>query len=168
MEIVMAKFALRWQAAALIALGTWGIALSSGAEAAGPFAPLNGTWSGAGQIKLNDGRTESLKCKAYYVPRGGGAAIGLSLRCASASNKIELRSSLTSSGGAVTGSWEERTFNASGDVSGQVSGNRLRLSINGGGLSGSMTVTMGEKSQSISVSTQGVALRGVNISLRRD
>ncbi|MBU6378515.1 MAG: hypothetical protein KJS95_08275 [Gammaproteobacteria bacterium] len=138
------------------------------ALAAGPFTPLIGTWSGSGQARLDGGRTETLKCKAYYTDRGAGSAIGISLRCASASARIELRANLTSSAGSISGSWEERQYNAVGSVSGQASGNRVNLSITGGGLSGSMSVTTSGGSQSVSITTAGTALRGVNIGLSRD
>ena len=137
------------------------------AAAAGPFESLNGSWSGSGSIKLDDGRTEGLKCKAYYSPRGG-ASMGLALRCASASNKIDLRATLNSTGGRIAGSWEERTFNVSGSASGQASGNAIKLAIDAGVLSGSMNVTTNGKSQTISVRTDGTGLRGVNINLSRD
>jgi hypothetical protein len=163
----MSRFlALRWWAAAAISVGL--LVAAASAEAASPFADLNGSWSGSGRIKLDDGKTETLKCKAYYLPKGGGAELGLALRCASASNKIELRANLASSGNRVSGSWEERTFNASGSVTGSASDNRINLSINGGGFNGSMAVTTNGKSQVISVSTQGIALRGVNVNLQRD
>lgn len=138
------------------------------AGAAGPFSPMIGTWSGSGQARLDGGRTEALKCKAYYTDRGAGSAIGISLRCASASARIELRASLKSSAGSISGSWEERQYNAVGTVSGQASGNRVNLSITGGGLSGSMSVTTTGGSQSVSITTAGTALRGVNIGLSRD
>jgi hypothetical protein len=156
----------RWRAAAVAGLAL--LVAGVGAEAASPFGDLNGSWSGSGRIKLEDGKTEGLKCKAYYLPKGGGAELGLALRCASASNKIELRANLTSSGNRVSGSWEERAFNAAGTVSGHASDNRLNLSIDGGGFSGSMAVTTTGKSQVIAVSTQGIALRGVNVNLQRD
>ena len=156
----------RWWVAA--ASGFALLATGIGAQAASPFGELNGTWSGAGRIKLEDGKTEALKCKAFYLPKGGGAELGLALRCASASNKIELRANLTSSGNRISGNWEERAFNAAGTVSGSASDNRINLSIDGGGFNGSMAVTTRGKSQEISVSTQGIALRGVNVNLQRD
>jgi hypothetical protein len=155
----------RWPAAAS------GLALvlaSIVAEAASPFGELNGSWSGSGRIKLEDGKTEGLKCKAYYLQKGGGAELGLALRCASASNKIELRANLASSGNRVSGSWEERQFNAAGTVTGSAADNRINLTIDGGGFSGSMAVTTTGRSQVIAVSTQGIALRGVNVNLQRD
>jgi hypothetical protein len=135
------------------------------ANAANPFSGLSGNWSGSGQFRLEDGRSESIRCNANYVPRGTG--LGLALRCASASNKVELRANLVSSGNKVSGSWEERSYNASGQVTGLAVGDTLRLSINGGGLSGSMLVRTTGGSQSISVRTDTSALKGVNISLRR-
>jgi hypothetical protein len=125
------------------------------AEAASPFNGLTGTWSGSGSFRLEDGRSEAIRCNANYVPRG------------SASNKVELRANLVSTGSKVSGSWEERSFNASGQVTGLAVGDTLRLSINGGGLSGSMLVRTTGGSQSISVRTDTSALKGVNISLRR-
>ena len=138
------------------------------ADAAAPFAQLDGSWSGSGRINLTDGKSEGLKCRAYYTPKAGGAEIGVALRCASASNKVELRAKLTSDGSRVSGSWEERTFNASGTVTGQASPTQIKLAINGGGFSGSMAVTTTGKSQVISVSTEGVALKGISVKLQRD
>lgn len=160
---------LRRPVAAAFALAVLGLATAAAVAApAGPFAALVGTWSGAGHVKLDDGKTEGLKCKAYYTPRSGGAALGLALRCASASSKIELRANLSSASGSVSGSWEERSFNAAGTVSGHASDTNMRLSINGGGFSGSMTVTTAGSIQSISVAAQGSSLKGVNITLKRD
>jgi hypothetical protein len=151
-------------AGALVA-GSISFSLSLGA--AGAFAFLSGSWSGSGSIRLDDGRSEALKCKAYYSPKGD-ATLGLALRCASSSNKIELRAQLTASGNRVAGHWEERTFNASGTVAGHAAGTTMKLSINGGGFSGSMAVSTNGRSQVISVTAQGVALKGVSVNLRRD
>jgi hypothetical protein len=159
--------ATSWRRLAAIAISALAM-LGGTAYASGPFDALGGAWRGSGQIRLEDGRHESLRCKAYYAPQQRGASLGLSLRCASASNRIELRAELVSRGGRVHGSWEERTFNASGRVSGVASGHRIRLSISGGGLSGSMTVMTTGHRQSISVRTDGAALRGINISMRRE
>jgi len=137
------------------------------ADAGSAFNGLNGTWSGSGQVKLENGKSESIRCSASYVPRSGGAGMGLGLRCASASNRIELRANLTSRGDRISGTWEERSYNASGRISGIAVADTLRLAIDGGGLSGFMIVRTTGGSQSISVRTDTSALKGVNISLRR-
>ena len=94
--------------------------------------------------------------------------MGLALRCASASNKIDLRATLNSTGSRIAGSWEERTFNVGGNASGQAAGNAIKLAIDAGVLAGSLSVVTNGQSQTISVRTDGAALKGVNISLRRD
>ena len=76
------------------------------------------------------------------------------------------RSSLSLSGGRITGSWEERTYNAQGNASGEVSGDKISLKISGG-VTGTMSVAYTPSRQSVSISTQGVALKSVKIDLTR-
>lgn len=155
-----------WRPAAAVAVVSAALTVAGGAHAASLFDRLGGSWIGSGHIRLENGQSEAIRCKAYYVPRSGGDAMGLSLRCASASSRIELRAKLSSDDGRVSGTWEERSFNATGSVSGSASGSRLRLLFSGS-ISGSMLVTTAGRSQSISMRTDGTALRGVNVSLRR-
>ncbi len=140
---------------------------ATSAMAEGPFAGLTGTWRGAAEIRLQSGTTETLKCFAYYTPKGAGEELGLAIRCASASNKIELRAQLASTGGKVSGRWEERTYNAAGDVSGSAQEGRLTLTIDGGAFKGSMAVRTSGTNQTVSIKTEGIALLGVNINLSR-
>jgi hypothetical protein len=107
---------------------------------------------------------ERIKCNAYYT--GGGAELGLAIRCASESYKIEIRSKLSYSGGRLSGNWEERTFNAQGNATGTAIPNKITLSISGG-VSGTMVVSYSKSRQNVSISTQGVALKSVSIALGR-
>lgn len=143
-----------------------GLAGTSQAHAQAPFQTLAGNWSGSGQIKLDNGKSEALKCRAYYTQKESDN-LGIALRCASASNKIELRASLSQSGSQVAGSWEERTFNAAGTVTGRVTSGRINQSITGGTFSGSMNVAITGERHSVSIETNGIGLRAVNISLSR-
>ena len=143
--------------------------VGSGAMAqSGPFAKFQGAWSGSGQIRLDGDKMEQVKCKAYYTDKEKGSGLGLALRCASASNSIDLRANLVSTGSAVTGSWEERQFNASGNVTGQMTGQKLNLAIAGSGFSGSMAVTTSGSNQTVAIVANGVAFKGVNIALNKD
>jgi hypothetical protein len=129
-----------------------------------PFDALLGSWGGSGEIRLDKGRKERIKCNAYYT--GGGSQLGLAIRCQSDSYKIEIRSKLSYSGGRVSGNWEERTFNATGSASGSATNSAIRLAISGP-VTGSMNVNFSKSRQSVSISTQGTALQGVSISLGR-
>ncbi|HSB58595.1 MAG TPA: hypothetical protein VLD66_03255 [Methyloceanibacter sp.] len=129
-----------------------------------PFDTLLGSWRGSGQIELDKGRKERLKCNAYYT--GGGSQLGMAIRCQSESSNVEIRSKLSETGGRITGTWEERTFNASGNASGQVTGGRISLSVSGG-VTGTMLVSYTSSRQSVAITTQGIALKSVNIDLTR-
>jgi len=129
-----------------------------------PFDTLLGSWRGSGQIELDKGRKERLKCSAYYT--GGGSQLGMAIRCQSESSNVEIRSKLSESGGRVTGTWEERTFNASGNASGQVGAGKISLAVSGG-VTGTMSVSYTSSSQSVSITTQNIALKSVRIDLTR-
>lgn len=131
-----------------------------------PFTQLAGAWSGSGTAQLEGGKTESLRCKGYYTNGDGGAALGLSIRCANASAKVELRANLNYANGAVSGSWEERTYNQSGTITGKANGSKMNLAISGG-IEGSMSVSVADRHHSVTVSTAASALKGINISMSR-
>lgn len=136
------------------------------AKAASPFEALQGSWSGGGSIQFDSGQSERLRCNAYYTSSGGGAQLGLAIRCASPSNKIEIRGRLSYQGGSVSGTWEERTFNASGTASGSATDNRVSLRL-AGAFPGAMNVALSRSRQSVSISTQGSGVRAVRIGLSR-
>ena len=136
-------------------------------KALASFADFGGSWSGTGILSLQNGNVESLKCKAYYTPKSDGTGVGIAIRCASASNSLELRAALTSQNRKISGSWEERTFNATGDVSGNISERRIDLAISGGGFKGMMLVTMDGSNQEVSIQTEGIALKAITISFSR-
>lgn len=129
-----------------------------------PFKLLLGSWGGTGNYKLRDGTTERMKCNAYYT--GGGSRLGMAIRCSSANNKIEIRSKLTQSGGRITGTWEERTYNAEGRATGRATGNKLILQISGA-VTGTMSVTYTRTRQSVSISMEGTPLKSVHVTLSR-
>lgn len=139
-------------------------ALATPAAADPTFEPLLGSWGGSGTYRLQDGTSERLKCDAYYT--GGGAQLGIAVRCSGKDNKIEMRSKLSSSGGALSGSWEERTYNASGNVTGKLTAQQLTLAI-AGGVSGSMKITYDRSKQNVAIATEGTPLKSVTVSLSR-
>lgn len=152
-------------AAALIAATALSVEPSA-AAAESPFGALVGTWNGSGTAQFDGGKTESLRCKGYYTNNGGASNLGLSIRCANASAKVELRANLVYANGTVSGNWEERTYNQSGTVSGKASTNKISLAITGG-IDGKMSVSIVGRQHSVVVSTGGPTLKGINISMSR-
>ena len=138
-----------------------GVAVS--ARAGAPFDDLLGSWAGSGQIRYQSGESEGVRCAAYYT--GGGQRLRLAIRCRSTSNDIEIRGVLTQQADKVTGTWEERTFNAAGEASGRMTSGKMNLSITGGGFSGSMSVSYDGPRQTVVITTQGIPMKSVNVTL---
>jgi len=130
------------------------------------FQDLAGTWRGDGRVQLVTGQSESLSCKAYFTSKDAGAGLGIALACASASNKIDLRAALAKSGQAISGSWEERSFNSTGSVSGSFANDRIELMIEGT-IKATMSITLEGKSQLISIATDGQGFKSVDLELER-
>jgi hypothetical protein len=103
-------------------------------------------------------------CNAYYS--GGASQLGMVVRCKSSTQSIEMRSRLTDSSGHLTGHWEERTYNAEGDVSGTLKGNRISLAISGA-VSGTMVVDLAERRHTVTINVSGTALKSVTVALQR-
>lgn len=127
----------------------------------GTFAALDGAWAGTGNVRLDNGKSERLRCKGYYNAKSGNS-LGMAINCGNASFKINMRANLRSSGGTITGTWEEREFNQTGNVSGKQTGNGFNLKFTGA-LSGSMNVSMSGARQTVSISTGGPGFTGVKL-----
>lgn len=163
---------MRWQTAlssvvrpAALAAGL-GVGCPSLAEAASPFEGLAGAWTGGGRVTFESGQSERLRCNANYSSSGAGQRLGIAIRCASPSSAFELRSDLAYRAGRVTGSWQERTLGASGEATGRADSGRVVLRFTGAA-SGNMAVALSGSSQTVTIATQGTALRGIRVSLRR-
>ena len=127
---------------------------------------LGGAWSGGGKLRLSSGKAERLRCRAYYNPKSGGKRLGMAIRCASTSYKIELRSRLQVRGSRVSGSWEERNFNATGTVSGSSRPGRLTLSTSGS-VSAKLFISYGARRQNVRITGDLGSFRGMTLVLRK-
>lgn len=137
-----------------------------GASAASPFERLAGSWTGGGRVTFEGGQTERLRCNARYASSGSGNRLDLTIRCASPATSFELRGDLAYRGGRVSGNWQERTLGASGRAAGRATAGSIVMRISGAA-SGSMSVALSGRAQTVTVSTVDTALRGINMSLRR-
>ena len=68
----------------------------------------------------------------------------------------------------MNGSWEERTYNASGAASGTLKAGHLRLNFRGG-VVGSMNVAFSAARQTISIAigSSGIPVKGMRFKMRR-
>jgi hypothetical protein len=141
--------------------------LSAGAFAGdGPFSGLVGMWSGGGSVRLENGKTERMKCKGYYNAKDA-SGLGMAISCGSTAFKINMRATLTNSGGQIAGTWEERQFNQVGELSGKATPTGFSLKFRGA-ISGTISVTTNGSSQSVSISTGGPGFTGVNLQFAKN
>src|SRR5262245_7937522 len=135
------------------------------AAAVSPIEDLNGYWSGNGFVVLANGNTERVKCSVIYKVTDGGAQIRQTMRCASADYRIDALADLRVKGEKVSGRWEEKTYSATGAVSGKFSENSFVLSIQGANFSAAMNVSLSDCKQNISISPQGLDVTRISIGL---
>jgi hypothetical protein len=134
---------------------------------AGPFAGLDGAWSGGGTILVGDSGSERIRCRANYAVDGGGNNLHQTIRCASDSYRFDLSSSVVAEGGRLTGAWTEATRNVGGNIEGRAGRGQYSAIVSGVGFSASLSmVTKGNK-QSISINSKDTDLKGVQITLAR-
>jgi hypothetical protein len=133
----------------------------------GPFASLSGAWSGGGFLKSASGQRERLRCRANYDVSENGTRLQQSLRCASDSYRFDVNANIVSEGGTLSGSWTETSRNASGSVSGRVSGGQIQAKIDGAGFSASLVVSTRGDRQSVTIEAPGHEVTEVSVALTR-
>jgi hypothetical protein len=126
---------------------------------------LLGSWSGQGKVTFKGATTQNIKCKAYNT--SSDSELKLVIRCASASYRIEIRSKLKKQGSSLSGRWEERTYNATGEATGRIGDGSLTLAISGGGFTGQMNVSYDVSTMTVSISAQGIHMQSVRIRFAR-
>jgi hypothetical protein len=136
------------------------------ADASPLFKQLAGSWQGTGDLVLDDGTREQLSCRGYYVLKSEGEGLSIASLCSSPTRKFELRSLVKESAGGISGKWEERTFNATGNVSGSAKDKTISLSFSGP-IEGTISIALKDKSHTVNVSAAGAGIKGVLISLTR-
>ena len=131
-----------------------------------PFANLSGFWSGPGVITLASGAKENIRCRATYKVDDSGANLQLTLRCASESYTFELQSNVAHNAGEVSGTWAEMTRHIGGTISGNTTGSRMQINVQGA-LAANLDVNTRANQQSISIDSPGSEMSQVEISLNR-
>lgn len=151
--------------AALIAFAT--LPAHAQKSAPGPFASFIGSWSGTGSVTLADGTKERLRCKVSYSLDNSNETLSQNMRCASDSYKFDLKAEAREKGGTVSGRWTEVTRNASGLLSGRVSGGQIQASVRHPGFTAELTLATRGDNQSITIVSAGNQPVTVSITLNR-
>ena len=133
----------------------------------GPFTELSGSWVGGGNITLQGGSHEPIRCRANYNTQSSGNDLKLSLRCASDSYNVDFQGNARNNGGSLSGSWFEATNHVAGQFIGSVKGNRIDARIEGQSFAAFLDVTTHGNRQSVSLRSPGSRVSNVQIALKR-
>ncbi len=114
---------------------------------------------------VGDGKRESSRCTSTNTVSGN--RISLKLRCGNASSPhLDVRATITESGGALSGSWEERVYGQSGSVSGTISGTTLNAEVKNANVSARVNVQRSGNTLNVSVAPSDKRGR-VNVAMSR-
>ena len=158
--------------AAALALGlafTNSQALAQSAPSSGPFVNLSGSWAGGGTIKLADGTSERIRCRAAYSLSNEGVSLQQNLRCASDSYTFEIESAVryNEGGGVISGTWRETTRNVGGFASGPASTGRMKARVESAGFKAEMEVITVGDTQTVTIQAEDAEVTDVAIELKR-
>jgi hypothetical protein len=141
---------------------------SFGLAQTGPFAGLEGAWSGSGVISSSDGRSERMRCRGQYSVTGGGSSLNLQLNCASDSYHFDASSSVVQeAGGSITGNWSESGSNAGGAVNARASRGVIVAKIAGPGFTADMRIATNGNHQRVQITPSGAQIKSVSVEMHR-
>jgi hypothetical protein len=147
-------------------------ALLSGAQRAlavdaSPFDRLVGRWVGEGRLGVRNNATEQVKCRVTYILARPSGELQQTIRCASGSGSIEVRSTVSHNAGALTGTWTELVRNMRGELTGTVTPRGFRVHVKGEGLTANMDIVILGAKQVIEIQFIDSALIGLTLILEK-
>lgn len=128
---------------------------------------LAGRWSGWGKIVLASGASEQVRCATTYDVASDGNSWHQTLRCASASYRVDTAADLSLAAGDVRGAWRELATASEGRVQGRATEAGLNLAIEGTGFSASLVLVVSECRQSIAIVPKGLDVERIAITLQK-
>ena len=140
---------------------------ATAAMADGPFASLDGRWTGQGRLGFADQKTENITCRATYFVRENGEKLEQNIRCASAGAKVEIKSELTHNAGKLTGHWSELIYDKSGDLTGAITPAGFRIDVKGSDLNATMEVIVRDAKQIVEVHFNDSTLIGLSLMMQK-
>ncbi len=134
---------------------------------AGPIELLPGRWTGWGEMTMDGGAKEKVKCIATYFSKAGGQELQHNLRCASTNYRINAAARLTVQQGKVSGVWEERTYSTGGAVSGDVVRDGISVTIVGQAFEASLKVATSKCRQTMNILPKGMGVARIAVDLAK-
>ena len=132
------------------------------------FQRLNGDWSGWGWIETASGDRERIRCQITYKLSAGNKKVNQILRCASANYNIDGSTDLKNDKGRISGTWREKTYNAEGEVSGQVTSNYMSLGLTSATQAISVSITTPSKCrQALSIKPDDSDIKKITVNFKR-
>jgi hypothetical protein len=131
-----------------------------------PFAGMAGVWAGSGNITLDDGSSERIRCRATYAVGAGGNGLNQSLTCASDSYRFNLQSNVTARGGSLSGTWTESSRNVSGELQGSGGNGNFQVVASAPGFNANISLRTSGNKQSVTIRSDS-QFRGASITLTR-
>lgn len=155
-------------AVCFVGAGNFCAALSAHAQAIQPFAKLPGRWVGMGRLGFKSGGIENIKCRATYFVSDGGEQLRQTIRCASASGKVELKSNIKHDGGEqLSGTWQEHLYNLSGQLDGKITPRGFSIRVDGKDLRAHMEIIVKDNKQMVEVNFNSETLVGMTLLLKK-
>ncbi len=137
------------------------------AALSGALAGLPGLWTGQGRLGFKDGKAETVTCRATYFAAADAPGLKQTIRCASPSGKIELKSRLEEKDGALSGEWSEEMYNLKGALQGKVTERGLVVTVKGDDLNANMDVIVKDNRQIVEIQFHNTSLIGITLVLKR-
>ena len=144
------------------------ILLAPAVADSGPFADLDGNWSGTGTLRPASGAAERIRCQANYRPIGQHE-IKLQLRCDSDSYHFDLSGDFSvDERGHLSGGWSERTRGVFGTIIGEAEGNRMLVRAAAPGFYADLVLVTRNRRQSVTIHSEaGAQVVKASITLTR-
>lgn len=138
------------------------------ATAPGSWPPpeVLGRWTGEGRLGFREGKFETVKCRVTYFAEGE-KGLKQNVRCATAGANIDVKSAISETNGALSGTWEETVYNLKGDITGQTTAKGFRVQVKSDSLSANMDLILNSTTQVIELQFFNSTLMGLSIMLTK-
>lgn len=161
------RITFKFGTAGLLLLALLSVFVPAAQAESGPFAALEGSWTGEGNITTSGGLRERLRCRAAYRSAEAGEQMRLTLRCASDSYNFDLAGDVEHRNGAISGSWTEASRRASGTITGRVNGDHIEANAKGETFSVTLSLTTRGNRQAVAIQSLAAEVTNVSITLNK-